>query len=205
MLGCGTWPTTGSRRSDEAGAGEVLPVLVDEDRVGGEGGQLIGDERQFAVLDPDPGGGPAGGLRVVGGDDGDRFAVVADLAVGEDGGVLDLQAVVLHVRRQIVVRHHGVDAGGGEGLTGVDRHDLGVGDGGAQNVAPQHVLVPHVGGVRELAGDLEGAVGAEGGLADTALGARALGECGGNTVGRHGQTSSDPRAAARRTASMIFS
>ena len=63
------------------------------------------------VVDLDLGGGAARGLRVVGGDEGDRLAVVADLAVGEDRGVLDLQAVVLHLGRQVVVGQDGVHAG----------------------------------------------------------------------------------------------
>lgn len=162
----------------------VGAVVVDEDRVRRGRGGLVRDDRQFAVLDLDLGGGTARGLRVVGGDDGDRFPVVADLAVGEDRGVLDLQAVVLHVGRQVVVRHDGVDAGQCEGLGRVDRDDLGVRDRGAQDLAPQHVLVPHVRRVRELAGDLEDAVRAERGLADAALGLRALGDLGGRPEGR---------------------
>lgn len=183
----------------------VVAVLVDQDRVGGGRGGLVGDHGQFAVVHLDLRGGAAGRLRVVGGDDRDGLAVVADLAVGEDGGVPDLQAVVLHLGRQVVVRHDGVHARRGEGLGGVDGDDLGVGDGGAQDLAPEHVLVPHVGGVRELSGDLEGAVGAEGGLADAALGAGSLCDLRGNAVRGHAQTPSDWRAAARRTASMIFS
>lgn len=153
----------------------VGAVLVDEDRAGGGGGGLVGDERQLPVLHLDLGGGAARGLRVVGGDDRDRLAVVADLAVGEDRGVPDLQPVVAHVGGQVVVGHDGVHAGGGERLAGVDGDDLGVCDGGAQDLAPEHVLVPHVGRVRELAGDLEDAVRAERGLADAALGPGALG------------------------------
>jgi hypothetical protein len=187
----------------------VVAALVDEDRVRRGRGQLVGDDREFTVLDLDLGGCAARGLRVVGGHDRDRLAVVADLAVREHRGVLDLQAVVLHVGRQVVVRHDGVDAGRREGLAGVDGDDLGVRDRGTQDLAPQHVLVPHVGGVRELAGDLEDAVRAEGGLADAALGPGTLGDLGGSAEGSafagHGQTASPCRAAARRTASMIFS
>lgn len=183
----------------------VVAALVDEDRVRRGRGQLVGDDREFAVLDLDLRGGAAGGLRVVGGDDRDRLAVVADLAVREDRGVLDLQAVVLHLGGQVVVGHDGVDARGLQRLDGVDGDDLGVRDRGAQDLTPEHVLVPHVGGVRELAGDLEGAVRAERGLADAALGLGALGEVRGGAGGAHRQTASPCRAAARRTASMIFS
>lgn len=195
---------------DDVGVGHVADVvvgavLVDEGGAGGGGGRLVGDDGEFAVVDADLGGGAAGGLGVVGGDERDGFAVVADPAVGEDGGVLDLQPVVLHLGRQVVVGEHRVDAGGGERLGGVDGDDLGVGDGGAQGVAPEHVLVPHVGGVRELAGDLEDAVRAQRGLADAALGAGALVDVGGGTGDAHHCTVSSARAAARRTASRIFS
>lgn len=156
----------------------VVAVLVDQRRALGGGGRLVRDDRQVRVVDTDLGGGAARGLGVVGGDDRDGLAVVADLAVGEDGGVLELQAVALHLRRQVVVGEDRVNAGSGQRLGGVDGPDLGVRDGAAQGVAPEHVLVPHVGGVRELAGDLEGAVGAQGGLADAALGAGALGDVG---------------------------
>lgn len=187
----------------------VVAALVDQDRVRRGRGGLVGDDGQVPVLDLDLGGRAARGLRVVGGDDGDRLAVVADPAVGEDGGVLDLQAVVLHVGRQVVVRHDGVHAGQGERFARVDRDDLGVRDGRPEDLSPEHVLVPHVGGVRELTGDLEGAVRAERGLADAALGLRALGDLGGSpdggAVAGHAQTASPCRAAARRTASMIFS
>lgn len=122
----------------------VVAALVDEDRVRRGGRRLVRDDREVAVLDLDLGGGAARGLRVVGGDDRDRLAVVADLAVGEDRGVLDLQAVVLHLGRQVVVRQDGVDARCLQRLDRVDRHDLGVRDRGAQDLAPEHVLVPHV-------------------------------------------------------------
>lgn len=174
----------------------VVPALVHEHGVRGGRRGLVGDDGQLAVLDLDLGGGAARGLRVVGGHDGDRFTVVADLAVGENRRVLDLQAVVLHLGGQVLIRHHGVDAGGGERLGGVDGDDLGVRDGGAQRLAPEHVLVPHVGGVRELSGDLEGAVGAERGLADAALGGRTLGDLGGRRRPvRSGPSASWPRGA----------
>jgi hypothetical protein len=199
---------------DDVGVRDVAAVVVRtagvQDRcVRGEGAGLVGDDREFAVLDLDPGRRPARGLGVVGGDERDGFAVVAHPAVGEDGGVPDLQPVVADVGGQVVVGHHRVHARGGERLAGVEGDDLGVGDRGAQDLPPQHVLVPQVGGVRELAGDLEGAVRAGCGLADAAggvLGVGALGQVRGQAGGRHGgQAPSDWRAAARRTASMIFS
>ncbi len=173
----------------------VVAALVDQRRVGGEGGGLVGDERKLAVVDLDLGGRSAGGLRVVGGHEGDRLTVVTYPAVGENRGVLDLQAVVLHLGRQVVVRQHRVHAGHGERLGDVDGDDLGVGDGAAQRLAPEHVLVPHVRGVRELAGDLEGAVRAKNRFADAAL-VVLLGDVrrrtGGHGAGvlRHGQTAS---------------
>lgn len=192
-------------RVSDMAAVVVVAALVDKERVRRGRRDLVGDDREFPVLHLDLGGGAAGGLRVVGGDDRDGLAVVADLAVGEDRGVADLQAVVAHLGRQVVVRHDGVDTGCGEGLGRVDGDDLGVGERGAQDLAPEHVLVPHVGRVRELTGDLEGAVRAQRGLADAASGAGALGDVGGQAGGSHVQTPSDCRAAARRTASMIFS
>ncbi len=171
----------------------VVAALVDQRRVGGQGRGLVRDERQLPVVDLDLGGRAAGGLRVVGGHEGHRLAVVAYPAVGENGGVLDLQAVVLHLGRQVVVRQDRVDARQGQRLGDVDGDDLGVGDGAAQGLAPQHVLVPHVRGVGELAGDLEGAVRAERGLADAALGVL-LGDVRRRTDGAgvlgHGQTAS---------------
>lgn len=187
----------------------VGPVLVDQRRVRGRRRRLVGDERQLRVVDPDLRRGAARGLGVVGGDEGDRFAVVTDLAVGEDGGVPHLQTVGLDGRGEVLVGEYGVHARGGEGLGGVDGPDLGVGLGGAQRVAPQHVLVPQVRGVGELALDLEGAVRTEGGLADPAPGPGSLGEAGGHaqrgTGGGHGRVTSSCRAAASRTASRIFS
>ncbi|CAM5396631.1 hypothetical protein SVIOM342S_09206 [Streptomyces violaceorubidus] len=189
----------------DVGGMVVVAVLVEEDRAGGGRGRLVGDEGQLPVLHLDLRGGAARGLRVVGGDDRDRLPVVADLAVGEDRGVPDLQSVVAYVGGQVVVGHDGVHARRGQRLARVDGDDLGVGDGGAQDLAPEHVLVPHVGRVRELSGDLEDAVRAERGLADAALGPGALGEAGGCAVGGHVRSPSDRRAAARRTASMIVS
>lgn len=164
----------------------VVAAGVQQRRVRRGRGGLVGDDGQLLVLDLDLGGGAARGLRVVGGDEGHGLAVVAYDAVGEDRGVLDLQTVVPHIGRQVVVGEYGVDAGLGERLRGVDGDDLGVRDRGAQDLAPQHVLVPHVGGVRELAGDLEGAVGPERGLADATLGL--LGEVRGCAGGGHRQT-----------------
>lgn len=189
----------------------VLAALVHQHRAGAGGGRLVGDDGQLLIRDADLGGGPAGGLRVVGGDQRDRLAVVAHLAVGEDGGVLDLQAVGAYGGGQVVVGEHGAHPGDGQRLGGVDRHDPGVREGAAQGVAPQHVLVPQVGGVRELAGHLEDAVRAGGGLADAAAGGRVLGQSGGKAAGDagcrygHGHISRPVRAAARRTASRIFS
>lgn len=77
----------------------VGAALVHEHGVGGERGRLVRDDRQFPVLDLDLRGGAARGLRVVGGHEGDRLTVVADLAVRENRRVLDLQAVVLHLGR----------------------------------------------------------------------------------------------------------
>lgn len=183
----------------------VVAALVEQGRAGGGGTGLVGDEGQFLVDHLDLGRRAAGRLGVVGGDQGDRLAVVADPAVGEGRGVLDLQAVVLHLGGQVVVGEDRVDPCLGQGLAGVDGDDAGVGVRGAQGVPPQHVLVPHVGGVRELTGDLEGAVGPQRRLADAPAGGGALGEVARDAGGGHRLTVPSWRAAARRTASRIFS
>ncbi len=56
----------------------------------------VGDGGQHLVVDPDPLGGPAGGLGVVGRDERDRFALVADELRGQHRlvGVLETEGVL---------------------------------------------------------------------------------------------------------------
>lgn len=130
---------------------------------------LGGDRGQHLVLDPDLLHRAAGRLRVVGGDQGDRLAVVADLVDRQGRLVGDLQAVVL-LARDVLVGEHRVHAGNGQRLGDVHRQDGRPRVRGAQRGAPQHVLVPQVGGVGELALHLQRAVRAQRGAADAVLG-----------------------------------
>ena len=69
----------------------------------------VGDRLERLVVDLDLGGGVAGGLRVVGGDDRDRLALVADLVPRQHRLVGDLEPVRL-AAGHVLVREHGVDA-----------------------------------------------------------------------------------------------
>ena len=111
------------------------------------------------------GGGAAGGLGMVGGDQGDRLALVADVLPGQDGLVGDLQTVGL-APGDVVGGEHGQDPGHEQGLGGLDGADPGPGVGAADGGAPEHPLGPQVRGVGELALHLERAVGPPGALAD---------------------------------------
>ena len=173
--------------------------LVDQRGRGVQGGGHVRDRRQRLVVDDDAGGGATGGLRVVGGDDRHRLAGVAHLVDREDGLVGDLEAVG---RRSghVLVGQHGCHPGGGDRSRDVEGADAGAGVRAAQRDAPEHVLHPGVGGVGELAGDLADAVRAQRAVADPAGRGRVDAGAGGG----HGAPPS-VRAAARRTASRIFS
>jgi len=120
-------------------------------------------------------GGPAGDLGVVGGDGGDRLAVVPDHPVGEHRLVVVLQAVG-PAAPQVVVGDDRVHAGDGQRGRGVQGPDAGVGMRAAQGRAPHHPVHPQVGGERELALGLCRGVGAE----------HALTEAGGPALAREG-------------------
>jgi hypothetical protein len=116
------------------------------------------------VVDGDGGRGPAGGLRVVGGDRGHRLAVGADHQVGEDRLVVVLEAVGA-AAPEVVVGDDGMDAGDGEGGGGVEGPDAGRGVGAAQGRAPEHPLQEQVRGEGELPGGLGRGVGPQDALA----------------------------------------
>lgn len=170
---------------------------------------LLGDDRgEHLVLDLDLLHRAAGRLRVVGRDQRDRLTVVADLVDRQRGLVLDLQAVELRAR-DVLVGQHRVDAGHLERLGDVDADQVGPGVRRAERHAPEHVLVPHVRGVGELALDLEVAVRAQRRAADAV-------RAGGPDVlqvllavdgaSAHSEAAfAHLRAEASRTASMIFS
>jgi hypothetical protein len=121
----------------------------------------IGDGGQHLVVHGDAGGCAARGLRMVGGHDRDRLALVAHLVDGEHRLVRDFQAVQLGAGH-VLVREHGVHPGQRKGFGHIDTADPGTRMWAAQCRAPQHIPRPHVGGVRELAENFQCAVGSAG-------------------------------------------
>jgi hypothetical protein len=158
---------------------EVLVAVADADvaqdvavgvkRMGADdyGGLGVDQRVQLLVVDLDVGGGPAGGLGVVGGYQADGLALVADVRPGQDRLVGDLEAVGL-AAGHVLVGEDGQDPGHGQGLGGLDRADPGPWVGTADGRPPEHPLGPEVGGVGELSLHLEGPVGPAGALADPA-------------------------------------
>ena len=125
----------------------------------------VGDRLPRLVLHPDRRGRPPRGLRVVGGDQRDRLPLVAHLVDGEDRLVLALQPVELLARHVLVGEHrdHPRDGQGGPDVDGADpRRRVRA----PQRDPPQHAVQPQIGGVRELAGHLERAVGPQHARAD---------------------------------------
>ena len=180
---------------DDVRAG-IVAVAVPHRRAVGVERLLLGrplgidDELERLVLDPDLLGGPAGLLRVLGGDERDRLAEVADAVDREHRLVGELEAVELRAG-DVVVGENRVDARHRQRLGDVDRDDARVRVRAAQGVAPEHPRRPEVARVGELPRRLRGAVRARDALAD----APDLEPPGGG--GAH------PRAAIR-TASKIF-
>ena len=210
---------------DHDGGGCLLVAVADADvaqdvAVGVERGSAVGhgglgvDQRvELLVVDRDQGGGPAGGLGVVGGDQGDGLALVADVLPGQDRLVGDLQAVGL-AAGHVLVGEDGQDPGHGQGLGRLDRADPGPRVGAADGRAPQHPLGPQVRGVGELSLHLERPVGPARALADPAGDRHGRGERlpRGRHRCRHVEPPGNPptpppppRPAARRTASRTFS
>ena len=144
----------------------------------------VGQRLEHLVVDLDLLGRRARGLGVVGGDDRDRLALVADVLPREHGLVGDLQPVGL-AAGHVLVGEHGLHAGHAQRGADLDRADLRARVRRAQGGAPQHPVRPRVGGVGELALDLRDPVGAADALADARAG---LGD------GAHARI--DPRAAA---------
>ncbi len=148
--------------------GSVGVPVADRELADGLLGLLrVGDRGLRDVVDPDGRGRPAGLLRVLGGDEGDRLAVVAHLVDGEDGLIGELEAVAL-LARDVAVREDGVDAGHGARVGGADALDLGGRVRAADGVAEEHAGGEEVARVGELAGDLGDGVDAADGLADAA-------------------------------------
>lgn len=133
-------------------------VAVGVQRLGGERLLRVGDRFQHLVLDGDRGSGQSGGVRVVGGDRGNRLAVVAHQVRREDGSVDDAAAVGL-LAGDVLVGDDGADARHPDRARGVDGQDAGVRVRGAEHGRPEQSLGPQVGGVGEGALGLGAGVG----------------------------------------------
>ena len=97
----------------------------------------IDDELERLVLDDDRLGRAARLLGMLGSDERDRLAVVADAVDREHRLVGELEPVGL-APGNVLVREDGVDAGHRHGLRDVDRDDAGVGMRAAERVPPEH-------------------------------------------------------------------
>ena len=122
---------------------------------------------EHLVVDLDLRRGVARRLRVVGGDDRHRLALVAHLVEGQHRLVGDLEPVDL-AARHVLVGEDGVHAADGERGGEVDLADAGARVRAAQGRAPQHSVGPQVRRVGEVALDLGDAVRAAQALADPA-------------------------------------
>ncbi len=98
-------------------------------------------------------------LRLLGRDDRDGLAEVANPVARENGLIRELEPVGL-LPRHVLVREHGVDSRKRAGRRDVDLEDAGVRVRAAHRLAPEHPRGLQVAGVRELAGDLRNGVGA---------------------------------------------
>ena len=136
-------------------------------RLGVEGELGVGDRLLDLVVDLDLGGRVAGGLRVVGGDERHRLALVADLVPGQHRLVGDLEPVHL-ATGHVLVREDGVHAADRERGRDVQLADARPRVRAAQGRSPQHPVGPQVGGIGEVALHLRDAVGAADALADAA-------------------------------------
>ncbi len=95
--------------------------VLDERRVRIEGRRHREDGRQLLVVDPNEGGRLLGGVPGLGGDRGDRLAVIVRLPDREDRPVLELRPEPWHRLGKIRGGDGETDARDGEGGTRVDR------------------------------------------------------------------------------------
>ena len=146
----------------EAVAGSRVPV-VDRLLLGCPLGVDDGLER--LVGDADLLGGAARLLRVLGGDEGDRLAEVADAIDREHRLVRELEPVGLRAGH-VGVGQHGVDAGHRHRLREVDLDDARVRVRASNRVAPEHAGGDQVARVGEFPGHLRDRVRALDALAD---------------------------------------
>ena len=148
----------------EAVAGSRVPV-VDRRLLGRALG--VDDRLQRLVRDHDLLGGAARLLRVLGRDDGDGLAEVANAVDREHRLVGELEPIGLGAR-DVGMREHGMDAGHRQRLRDVDLDDAGVRVGAAHGVTPEHPGRDEVACVGELSGHLRDRVDALDALADAA-------------------------------------
>lgn len=160
-------------------------IAVGVQRFGGEGLLRVGDRFEDLVLDGDGRGGEPGRVGVVGGDRGDRLAVVAD-QVGREDRAVDDPAAVRALPGDVLVRDDGPYARHLDGGRGVDGQDPGVRVRGAEDRRPEQALGPEVGRVREGALGLGARVGGRQRDAEA--------ECGRLGVGALGHRGGDPCA-----------
>jgi hypothetical protein len=153
---------------------QQVALRVQRGRAGGQRGLHRDDRVQRLVAHVDQGRGAPGGRRVIGGDDRDRLAVVADAVDGEHGliGPDDADAAVA---RNVVGGQHRVHAVQCERGARVDAQDPRRGVRRAGGRAVQHPVDPQVRGVQEPPVDLRGPVGARQPRADVAVAGDLLG------------------------------
>ncbi len=149
----------------------------------------VGDRLERLVLDDDAFGSAARLLRVLGGDEGDRLAVVEDTVDRQHGLVLELEPVRL-LPGHVVVCEHRVHPRHRNRLRDVERDDARVRVRAAQRVAPEHPRDDQVARVGKLALHLRRRVDPRNELADPSL--------------LHPASGLGHAFAARRTASKIF-
>ncbi len=160
----------------------------------------VDDRLQYLVVDDDALQRPPRGLRVVGGDQRDRLALVAHHADGQHRLVGELQAVAV-LARHVLGGQHGLHPGHRHCRADVDRLDPRVRVRAAQRRPPQHVLGPQIRGVGELSAHLDRTVRAQRGFADAAAdGVVELLRTASRCVAVHRTTSSALRDSRTRSA-----
>jgi hypothetical protein len=125
-----------------------------------EGTLGVDDRVERLVLDTDALGGAARLLRVLGRDDRNRLAEVADPLEREHRLVRELEPVA-PLAGHVLVRQHRVHAGQAHRFRDVDRRDPRVRVRAAHGRSPEHAGRVQVARIRELAGDLRNRVAAE--------------------------------------------
>ena len=103
----------------------------------------VGERLELLVVDLDPLGGAARGLRVVGGDDRHRLALVADLAERQHRLVVVLEPVRL-AAGDVLVGQDRVDARDRERGAELDRRGSAPAGAGERSVAPQSMSSAHM-------------------------------------------------------------